>query len=279
MCAITDLPSLTLSDKLPNAIDSHPVKQATDTLSSSNNGTDKEEEYAQVLLELGDTLSSPSNSTDKVKAYAQLLLELGLLFKNFTESIKVPNRPRMLRTLKLMMIILKADDNLSKCADEILRFLVHQTCTLSEHDAKLTFYSMFVNTQGCIDTHIAADLQMELMMKTYKKHIKHILSNKVESNIERKIAALGSLFNISTHYDDITSVVDRTRSQSKPSELGDEICMLEDLRKLHPFKHIENRSHNAFTNIQLSLLAGLDRNNLFEWLMHQSRIHATSLGN
>ena len=185
----------------------------------------------------------------------------------------------MIRTMKRMMIILKADNNMSKYADEILRFLVHQTCTLSEYDAKLTFYSMFINTQGRIDGHIAADMQMEFIVRTYKKHIKHMLSNKTESNIERKTAALGSLFNITTHYDDITSVVTRTSSHSKPSEVGDEISMLEDLRQIHPFKHSDNRSHDTFKNIQLSLLAALDRNNLFKWLMHRSKIHATSLGN
>lgn len=255
----TDRPLRTLTVKLPNGqellIDLHPVKQAKDTSSSSD------------------------INTDKVQAYAHLLLELGLLFKNLTETIKVPNRPRMIRTLKLMMIILKADSNMSKYADEILRFLVHQTCTLSEHDAKLTFYSMFVNTQGRIDSHIAADMQMEFIVRTYKKHIKHMLSNKTESNIERKTAALGSLCNIMTHYDDITSVVTRTKSHSKPSEIGDEISMLEDLRQLHPFKHIDNRSHDTFKNVQLSLLAALDRKNLFNWLMHRSQIHATSMGN
>jgi len=253
-----DQPMRTLTVKLPN-------------------GQDLSNDMHHVI-QTQDASSSLDECTDKVQAYAQLLLELGLLFKNFTESIKVPNRSRMLRTLKLMMIILKAD-NMSKFADEILRFLVQQICTLSEHDAKLTFYSMFINTHGRIDSHIAVDMQMEFIVRTYKKHIKHMLSNKTESNIERKTAALGSLFNITSHYDDVTSVVARTKNNSKPSETGDEISMLEDLRQLLPFKQIDNRTHDTFKNIQMSLLAGLDYKNLFPWLMHRSKIHATSLGN
>ena len=60
---------------------------------------------------------------DKVGDYGRQVLELGLLFKSFLEAIKVPNRPRMLRTLKLIMILLKSENNRSKYADEILRFL------------------------------------------------------------------------------------------------------------------------------------------------------------
>ena len=256
MC-YTDHPVRTLSVKLPNGkeclIQLNPVK-------------------------IAETVTV-SKSTDKVQAYAKLLLELGLLFKNFTESIKVPNRPRMLRTLKLMMILLKADNNLSKYADEIMRFLIHQICLLSAHDARMSFYSMFINTQGRLDTHIAADMQMEFLVRTYKKHIKHMLSNKTESNIERKTAALGGLCTVTTHYDEITSVVVRTQNHSKPSEMGDEISMIEDLRKIHPFQHTENRSHETFTNVQPSLLTGLNNKPILDWLTNRSLIHAQSLGN
>ena len=123
---------------------------------------------------------------DYVQNYALQILELGLAFKNFLDSIKVPNRARMLRTLKIMMVLLKAHKWQSKYADEILRFLVHQLAILSEHDAHMMFYSLFVNTKGRIDSNIPCDLQMEYLVRVCKKHIKHMHSNKTEENIGKR---------------------------------------------------------------------------------------------
>ena len=121
---------------------------------------------------------------DKVKDYALLAMEFGLLFQNFLGSIKTPNRNRMMRTLKLMMVLLKADSNMCRYADEILRFLVHQTCILSEREAHQMFYGMFVNTKGKLDSFIPCDLMMEFVVRATKKHIKHMHSNKTERNVE-----------------------------------------------------------------------------------------------
>ena len=65
--------------------------------------------------------------------YAHLVMEFGLQFKNFLDCIKTPNRKRMLRTLKLMMVTLKVNSNMCKYADKILRFLVLQLCALTDH--------------------------------------------------------------------------------------------------------------------------------------------------
>ena len=47
----------------------------------------------------------PPPQPDKIRAYAQQVLELGLLFKNFEEVCNNPNRERIIRTLKLMMLL------------------------------------------------------------------------------------------------------------------------------------------------------------------------------
>ena len=108
---------------------------------------------------------------DHVKNYGHIVLELGLLFKDLLDVIHLPDRDRCLRLLKLAMIFFKANKNLSKYAHEILRFLVHQTCTLSETEAHEVFYGLFVNTRGKKDSHIPADLQVEHLVRTTKKHI------------------------------------------------------------------------------------------------------------
>jgi len=251
----------TLTVKLPNGklinIDLHPV----------------------TVQQPSATTTTTTHNTDKIQAYSQLVLELGMLFKNFTEAIKVPNRQRMLRTLKLMLVVLKADNNKSKYADEILRFLVQQISTLSEHDANKQFYSMFVNTQGHIDSHIPADIQMEFIVRTYKKYIRHMVSNKTESNITRKTGALGGIYNIAAHYDNITPVVNRTKKHSQPSDTTDEVTMINDLREIKPFTVKNDRCHSTFPRVEKSLLTGLNYDHFHKWLLHRVAVHGSSLGN
>jgi hypothetical protein len=100
--------------------------------------------------------------------YGQLVLELYLLYQNLIDCIKVPNRPRMLRTLKFIMSVMKARNARSKYADEILRFLIQQHDLLFDGEKERVFYSQFVNMHdNRIDSHIAANLQMKYLVNTY----------------------------------------------------------------------------------------------------------------
>ncbi|CAC5384468.1 unnamed protein product [Mytilus coruscus] len=103
--------------------------------------------------------------TDGILNYATLVLNLGLLYKELLSVCKLPDRKRLIRLMKQCLIVFKAKSNLSKYALEVLRFLVQQTVLLSEKSATMTVYSMFVNTQGKIDSHIPADFQMEYIVK------------------------------------------------------------------------------------------------------------------
>lgn len=81
---------------------------------------------------------------------------------------KTPDQNRLIRLLKHSMTVFKSKSNNSKYALEIHRFLIQQTCTLSEKEAAGIVQGMFVNTSGKTDGHIPADLQMEYVVKTIK---------------------------------------------------------------------------------------------------------------
>jgi hypothetical protein len=215
---------------------------------------------------------------DKVQEYFQLTLELGLLFKNFLGAIKIPNRLRMLRTVKLMMITLKADNNLSKYADEILRFLVQQTFALSEAQAHEVFYGMVVNTKGLTDSHIPVDLQMEFIVRAMKKHIKHLFANKTQENITKQTGALAMFEDISFNYDKQTKVIVRGQKHATRSAHGEEVSMVEDILGVDPFKYHANRSFVNISNIAYSLLSSLNYDHFRGWLLRRAQIHAVSLG-
>ncbi|XP_070547037.1 uncharacterized protein [Ptychodera flava] len=186
-----------------------------------------------------------SNGTmlDVVLNYGHKVLELGLLYKALLDLCKLPDRDRGLRLLKLTMMYLKASNNLSKYAYEIMRLLVHQFCILSEKEAHEEFYGLFVNTHGKLDSHIPVDLQMVYIVKSVKKSIKHMYSNQTEKNISRRSGSLSGINEISQNFDKCTNVLVRADKHSVVSSLDDELTIIKDLQTVKPFDHNDGRHH------------------------------------
>lgn len=214
------------------------------------------------------------NEPDRLHNYAQLALELGLCYRHFIDCIKSADRTRMLRLLKVMLMIIKADSFQAKYGDEILRFLVIQLHVLSEEDANKMFYSMFVNSSGRVDGYIPVDLQMEFLIRLYKKHIKHMISNKRDDNITRRVNALAGLHDIMENFDNITVRVTRTKKHSCASKEEDEKSILSDLRECKPFTYVSGRSVVGFTHVECSVMAKLDNCKFIQWLNVRSAEHA-----
>ena len=216
---------------------------------------------------------------DGVKNYGHMVLELGLLFKNLLDMIKYPDRDRALRLFKLSMTVFKVQNNLSKYALELLRLLVHQQCILSLQGAHEEFYGLFVNTSGKLDGHIPADERMEWMVNVVKKHIKHMGSDQTEKNLESRTSALAGVQDVASQYDNVTNVIVRQRSHSCVSPQGDEMTMVNDLRRLRPFRFTAGRHHKSFPKMKSSILEGLDVENFKNWLNTCHFRFATEHGN
>lgn len=85
---------------------------------------------------------------DKVKHYGHCVLQLGLLFMDFLDICKTPDRDRMISLMKYLMPVYKTSSNNSKYALEGLRFLCHQQSSYSLQEAHRSFYGLFVNNRG-----------------------------------------------------------------------------------------------------------------------------------
>lgn len=216
---------------------------------------------------------------DKVNDYGCILLELGLMFKNMLNLTKMPDRQRGIRLLKLLVIYFKSNNNLSKYAYECIRLLVHQLCSLSDKKRHEEFYGLFVNTTGQFDGHIPADLRMEYMVKEVKKHIKHMFSNKTERNIENRTRAIAGIPDIAESFDKQSNVIVRAKKHSHLSSMADELTILQDLRKLRPFRIHPGRTHSAFPNVKRSVVDGLDVNHFHNWVRAKKFEFALEKGN
>ena len=97
------------------------------------------------------------------------------MMKNyFPTLIKTPDRARLLGVCKMMMTVLKANNTKAKYPLELLCMLVQQYYLLPLQEACQVLQACFVNIKGFKDSHIAADQQMEWIVKINKAHIKQM---------------------------------------------------------------------------------------------------------
>lgn len=129
-----------------------------------------------IQVPLSTTSEKMLASSNHIMNYGLRILELGLAFKALQSNVKIPNRDRFLPLMKYFMCILKGHNNNSKYAFKILRFIVHQQCTMDEKTAHQSFYGLFVNNKGEFVSSIPADLQMEHIVRLIKGHLKAVHS-------------------------------------------------------------------------------------------------------
>ena len=208
-----------------------------------------------IQLRIGELLlpnkATPIAADDKILNYSSNIVQMGLLLVSLLDVIKVPDRDRCLRLMKLALLYFRGHNTRSKYSYEIVRLLVHQYYTLSCRRAHEEFYGLSVNTHGNDDSHIPCDLQMEYVVKEIKWNIKHMGSGQNEEAIQRRTADSG-LNDISKNYDDAAAVIRRYQSHGHVTDIGDKLEMLACVSAIKPFETTSGRCHRSFRNIKRS---------------------------
>jgi hypothetical protein len=194
------------------------------------------------------------------------------------KEIKQPNRTHFLTVLKVAMLYLKAGNSRSKYANELLRLLTHQLCTLSEHEAQLEFEGLFVNTKGKDTTYIPTDLQMEYIVKDIKKHIKHMHSGQTVNNIEVHSKALSGLQNIVANFDDKANTTCARTAHKHVCDTADVHYVVNDLMNMKCFQVKPGRAHKTFPAISFNLINEINGSKLHEWLRNRKQYYAREIG-
>ena len=233
----------------------------------NENPLDDDQEQLNITMPDGTraVISVPIEK-DKLYDYANNVLEVGLLFLNLQDAIKLPDRDRMLSIMKYLLVVFKGHNSRSKYALEILRFLCQQLALLSEKVATESFYGLFVNTKGKVDTNIPADLQMEYLVRQCKSHIKSMSSNATEQTIKKRSSAFFGLQCISEVYDHSSSTIIRANKHKVPSSLEDEKLILKDLRHVRPFHKVPGRELDNIRTMPKSPALKLNIEEFVAWL-------------
>ena len=91
-------------------------------------------------------------------------------------------------------------------------------------------------------------------------------ANKTSAAIVRASKSAAGVEQIVTKFDSKSTLHKQSTAHTLRSFQGDENVMIKDLIKLQPFRTSSGRYHKSFTNLQSSILAGMDMENLFTWL-------------
>ena len=209
---------------------------------------------------------------DRVMNYSMMTLELGMVYLCLLDSIKhKPDRTLMLQIVKMLLPIMKSRNSQAKYPLELLRFLVQQYCLLPEKEAFETFNACFVNTKGYYNSYVPADLQMEWIIRTNKRHLKHMYSNRSEACMQKRSTAIHCVDAIASTYDEESDVKPRSKKNKRASSEEDELILLQVLHQIKPFSFVANRFYRGFKNIEPSMMSNFDGHSFADWFHQKKR--------
>ena len=98
-------------------------------------------------------------------------------------------------------------------------------------------------------------------------------ANKTTKAILRASQSGAGVHEIKWSFNKATNIHRVSQTHSARSSVEDELMMLQDLRKLHPFRVLSCRYYAHFPDTAISTTANLDVGELFTWLeRHKNQI-------
>ena len=126
-------------------------------------------------------------------------------------------------------------------------------------------WERFVNWHGGLGKNMAKDTAQEVLCQSIKRCGKGMGANKTEKSILRASMSGPGVYDIKSSFDKATNIHKRSHAHSTRSSVQDEM-MLADLRKLRPFTVVSGRSHQHFSDIEISSTSSLDMGDFYTWL-------------
>ena len=136
---------------------------------------------------------------------------------------------------------------------------------VSEEMAERLTWGRFVNWHGGEGKNIANGAQ-EICNDSSKDNVKGMGANKTTKAILRASQSGAGVHEIKWSFDKATNIHRVSQTHSARSSVEDELMILQDLRKLRPFRVVSGRCHAHFPDTAISTTANLDVGELFTWL-------------
>ncbi len=132
-------------------------------------------------------------------------------------------------------------------------------------------WGQYVNWNGGQGKNVACDMAQEICSRVSKDVVKGMGTNKTEKAMIRASKTAAGVFQIVRAMNGSLQIHDVSNTHSKKSLCEDEMLLLDDLRKLKPFKRTPGREHNHFPGINVSATSTVNVSNLFAWLQKYNK--------
>ena len=214
-----------------------------------------------------------SDPEDKVMNYGLSVIEFVVLVMQVIDTVHEGDSDRLVVIVKYLLLMFKAKSNYSKYAIETMRFITQVKCTLTAQMAARVLNDRFVNLSGKSGHNMETDIAMEHTIKATKVLINGMGANKTQKAVQRATSSVGGVQCICQSYDKNSDVTPNSTAHSRKTAKVDELCMVQDLNNLQPFKAVPGRCHATFSNIKSSPTLSIDWPAFYQWLnKHKKRM-------
>jgi hypothetical protein len=201
------------------------------------------------------------------------MLELTVFLKQRIDTTAEGDRQRCNINIKRLLLFLKSSNKFSKYALEMFTAIAQSEALFSEEIHHRVSWGGFVNWNGGCGKNVECDLTQEICNRMSMSVVKSMGVNKTNKNIVRASKASAGLHRIVEQFDKVTHIHKVSQRHSSISPKDDELMMLKDLNKLHPFRYSPGRFHHTFKDIKISPLSNLCFSDLHQWINdHKKKI-------
>ena len=207
-----------------------------------------------------------SDPEDKVMNYGLSVIEFVVLVMQMIDTVHEGDGDRLVVIVKYLLLMFKAKSNYSKYAIETMRFITQVKCTLTAQMAARVLNDRFVNLSGKSGHNMETDIAMEHTIKATKVLINGMGANKTQKAVQRATSSVGGVQCICQSYDKNSDVTPNSTAHSRKTAKVDELCMVQDLNNLQPFRAVPGRCHATFSNMKSSPTLSIDWPAFYQWL-------------
>ena len=203
---------------------------------------------------------------DKVRMYSRNILQYFLTLEDYRDAVREGDGKRMAQIHKDFLLYFKTDPSFNAYSLEMMVNVAQNEILLSEREAERAIWSQTVNWKGGPGKNMEADLMQENRNNDHKAAIKAMGANKTKLAVHRASKAAGGQRQIVENFDEQTGVSPQSSSHTHRSSDRDEQVILQDLRRLRPFKIVPSRMHPSFPDCVTHPIEKVDFVELHAWL-------------
>ena len=144
----------------------------------------------------------------------------------------------------------------------MLTSVAQKELILSPRLAEVVRRGPFVNWRGGAGNNMDDDTATEICNCLTKSMVRDMGANKTEHAISMVSRASVGIKNIISNFDDVSHIVPNSSKHTVRSSYIDELNMIQDLRKIRPFRRASGRQHPS----SKSALSGLNMEEYCKWV-------------